>query len=1639
VRREGRGRDLNHDGRPTADEISDHRQLWIYQSNVSPRTDRKRDIRRTPSDILKEERKSRLGENSYYSIVLSFIMSSRTTNTDDSVNESSGGDLLENHPSGNQLQDECAPACGDDREPSALAVSKKRTATTASNDSSAPEGTRTAVALEEEEAQVLNRVTPHMERLLRLLHDGDEAAAAAAAAQLTLLTGQSSAIVLWEILGRLCHTLLRRSSNSETSSTSSNGGSSSSWKSRQNAAMAMQGVARHLPITDQRDFMSQKVVNAVGSRNRNSKVTTATTTSTTNAGGIIPQTSTAAINSTATMANESSSTLRVQDEEQEESSDHYHPLQLSALESHIDRVLSQGRHLYATAATRYDAQQQDYEDLAVENLTTTTTRQQHQQDGNSRKSTNTMDFVQRRTRLQRQILAQRLGLGAISKAMGGAASSLCDNLLPEGIANEAAMQSLEGCTKKTAAAASKEEEDDECMKNHHQQQPLRKKRRHVLYSSGASSTVDSSQEAVGDIRALLVTEMELEHKYRVAPSTASSTGGGGDADRGSGDATAPSHRNPQELLASELIYRMFDSVWQVRHGALLGTLSILQAWRKAAASATSSSSSLDALVDDTGNGDCENDNIDTTDNNHKAAVVFGSWPEDILVRCLCILSLDRFGDFSGATAATTTTTRTDRSPQGGVVAPVRDTAAQLLSVLWTMAPLDMQTRTLDILYRLAGYSGGDWEVRHGALVALKFVTVVIGESMAMQESQMRNQAWHQDCLGNILRATIDHLNDESDDVVSVAAQTLFEIVRGQASFAFSVQVLNNANVIVAFDAGEIVNPLWSAMRTAKPYSSSIVDLVALFPVLLKIDSAAVLRAIGESSEKCGIGETVSLLWEFLGSEFESVQVSALKSMGMLSEQLATMTVVKSSKEAYSRIVDRLFAMHFIAFREEENQSTDATLGSLGSQLGFTWKRICDGSGLLFGESDDMAKQLAAKLLTRYYACVDTDSFERLLQACDALVYFLSSRRISNASSALIDMCLSAFIASPWLSLCEASCLLYRGLRARQGDHSALVNCYQSILACLFRITPLCIEIEASDKGPDTLRDDLAIKVCHDAFLEGVRMIEGGATPQDASHFATELWKETFRSRGVITQGSTERLVDMHSMRVRATMAHAVLVGGLPSKITPLVRSLVTSLKSEVGVARQLQTCTAVANLLYGLDGDVKYASAYSKIIGTVCDMATEEVPIVGKHPPATQVVHLYVSSMTNRMLHDEMNPLLSRLARIFSDDMQSTDSNIYYGVNLLRAVSSGLVKGGVSSSYFVDKYTSPLSLLSCRHVDEHVRRASFSAVKYLCHTDPTCGLRHALSTTVQQLKECGPSVIRSECFRLLKAIVEQAGMDLCPYIRSLLPFVMTLMTDPDQDNAKMANNMFAYLVRLAPLIRFHRPLFDEEIADNHSESVIDHLILGKPLPLCNVPAHISDELHCAGVSLRGYQNEGISWLRFLQTVNLNGALCDSMGLGKTLMALVGMAMAHSNQPADSRPVSLVVCPSTLVGHWVSEIERFFPSGDVLRPLGLAYSRDIERKLSNGEPGSSWNVFVTSYTLMRNNIERFRHQKWTYCILDGKCDTCLQILLSLLALTYLLSDFSRRTSAEESEDCHGPSFATTPWPSQANSYRDPCSK
>ncbi|MFA6569515.1 MAG: DEAD/DEAH box helicase, partial [Victivallales bacterium] len=124
------------------------------------------------------------------------------------------------------------------------------------------------------------------------------------------------------------------------------------------------------------------------------------------------------------------------------------------------------------------------------------------------------------------------------------------------------------------------------------------------------------------------------------------------------------------------------------------------------------------------------------------------------------------------------------------------------------------------------------------------------------------------------------------------------------------------------------------------------------------------------------------------------------------------------------------------------------------------------------------------------------------------------------------------------------------------------------------------------------------------------------------------------------------------------------------------------------------------------------------------------------------------------------------------------------------------------------------------------------------------------------------------------------------------------------------------------------------------------------------PALVSPRLEGFSAILRHYQETGLHWLTFLAENNMGGLLCDDMGLGKTHQTLALM-IAMKEEMGETRPF-LVVCPTSVIGHWEDKITRFAPG---LKPISFhGTKREIDGKLLPGD------VLLTSYGTARNDIE-----------------------------------------------------------------------
>lgn len=122
---------------------------------------------------------------------------------------------------------------------------------------------------------------------------------------------------------------------------------------------------------------------------------------------------------------------------------------------------------------------------------------------------------------------------------------------------------------------------------------------------------------------------------------------------------------------------------------------------------------------------------------------------------------------------------------------------------------------------------------------------------------------------------------------------------------------------------------------------------------------------------------------------------------------------------------------------------------------------------------------------------------------------------------------------------------------------------------------------------------------------------------------------------------------------------------------------------------------------------------------------------------------------------------------------------------------------------------------------------------------------------------------------------------------------------------------------------------------------------------------------------REYQTKGFGWLWFMYKYGLNGILADDMGLGKTLQAL---AVIQKAKEEDGPMPTLVICPTTVVFNWESEIQKFAPTLTTLKLSGTE-RKQFFKKIPE------FDVVITSYALVRRDIEKLKDINFRYVILD----------------------------------------------------------
>lgn len=135
----------------------------------------------------------------------------------------------------------------------------------------------------------------------------------------------------------------------------------------------------------------------------------------------------------------------------------------------------------------------------------------------------------------------------------------------------------------------------------------------------------------------------------------------------------------------------------------------------------------------------------------------------------------------------------------------------------------------------------------------------------------------------------------------------------------------------------------------------------------------------------------------------------------------------------------------------------------------------------------------------------------------------------------------------------------------------------------------------------------------------------------------------------------------------------------------------------------------------------------------------------------------------------------------------------------------------------------------------------------------------------------------------------------------------------------------------------------------------------------NKPLEVSTPSDLKG-ELRPYQQTGLKWLWTNISKGFGCCMADDMGLGKTIQ-VISLILKMKEENKLKKPV-LVVCPTTLMGNWMKELEMFAPN------IKAAIYHGIERKLDIKN-----DIILTTYAIMRIDIEELKKQNWSMVIVD----------------------------------------------------------
>ncbi|GBE82676.1 Probable helicase [Sparassis crispa] len=528
-----------------------------------------------------------------------------------------------------------------------------------------------------------------------------------------------------------------------------------------------------------------------------------------------------------------------------------------------------------------------------------------------------------------------------------------------------------------------------------------------------------------------------------------------------------------------------------------------------------------------------------------------------------------------------------------------------------------------------------------------------------------------------------------------------------------------------------------------------------------------------------------------------------------------------------------------------------------------------------------------------------------------------------------------------------------------------------------------------------------------------------------------------KEKRIKVMASIDRYIEVkaqYDVRVAAAFAAAfVAFKSTPDKVSPIVKGIMNSIKNEENVDLQTHSAIAVASFVeFCVQRDLPQPP--DKIVKNLCTFLCQDVDQTPTFAYARKILSGVLSFPKSSAAHNNGKDIsdkaalspeeaekarLSRRGARLAFEQLSTK----FGPRLLEVVpkmwqsmAGGLLSACATDSVskmdtMIEKHLGqdvidsfsvleavvptfhealwptlnelfPMVILALRSRFAIIRQSAARCFATICYTMTVEAMRYVIEIVVPFLGDSLNLAYRQGAVELIYHIVQQLDIKALPYVIFMVVPVLGRMSDSDEDIRATATNTFASLVKMVPLEAGlpSPPGFSEDMLQRRDEErkFLTQLLDGSKVEQYTIPVVIKAEL-------RKYQQEGVNWLAFLAKYQLHGILCDDMGLGKTLQSICILASKQYERakrheeihsPDSVHLPSIIVCPPTLTGHWYYEILKYAES---LKPI--LYTGNSRERAKLLVKLKTYDVVITSYEVVRNDISNLQGLNWHYCILD----------------------------------------------------------